>query len=70
MAFSKYGVGFTLAGSFDKARLEAPQAFPACERGQTVLIAVDLGGSHSRQLFETYSFLVLDLDMNNEWLAM
>jgi hypothetical protein len=70
MAFSKHGVGFTLAGSFDKALLEAPQAFPSCKRGRTVLIAVDLGGSHSRQLFETYSFLVLDLDMNNEWLAM
>jgi len=70
MAFSKHGVGFTLADAFDEALLDAPQAFPTCKRGQTVLIAVDLGGSHARQLFETYSFLVLDLDKNNEWLAM
>jgi hypothetical protein len=70
MAFSKHGLGLALATSFDKALLDAPQTFPTCERGQTVLIAADLGGSHSRQLFETYSFLVLDLDMNSEWLAM
>lgn len=70
MAFSRHGVGFTLADSFDRALLEAPQAFPACERGRTVLIAIDLGGSHSRQLFETYSFLVVDLDTNQEWFAM
>jgi hypothetical protein len=70
MAFSRHGVGVTLAASFDEALLKAPNAFPACERGPTVLIAVDLGGSHGRQLFETYSFLVLDLGRNNEWLVM
>jgi hypothetical protein len=68
MAFSPHAVGRVLSDSFDKALLKSPEAFPHCQRGQTVLIAIDIGGSHSRQLFETYSFLILDLDTNQEWL--
>lgn len=69
MAFSQFGVGTTLSDSFQKALSEEPNLFPHGERGHTMLIAVDIGGSHARQLFETYSFLIVDLDKNSEWLA-
>jgi hypothetical protein len=69
MAFANIGVGATLSSSFDGALNDAQGRFPRCERGKTLLIAADLGGSHARQLFETYSFLALDIENNQDWLS-
>jgi hypothetical protein len=60
-------VSNTLARSFDDAAETGGNRFPKCMRGRTTLIAVDLGGAHAGQLFETYSFLVLDIDTNQNW---
>ncbi len=68
MMFAEVGVGSTVSASFEQAIRDAPHLYPSGERGRTMLIAVDIGGSHARQLFETYSFLVLDLENNEDWL--
>jgi hypothetical protein len=67
MAFAKVGAGVLLAGTFDHAF--ADDWLAANLRGRSLLIATDIGGSHAGQLFETYSFLVTDLDRNAEWLS-
>ena len=67
MAFAKVGVGALLGGSFDR-EFAADLVLPDL-RGRSLLIAIDMGGSHTGQLFETYSFLVLDLGCNGEWLS-
>lgn len=67
MGFAKVGVGVLLAGMFDREFADSPPAGNV--RGRALLIATDMGGSHAGQLFETYSFLVIDLDRNAEWLS-
>lgn len=67
MAFAKVGAGVLLAGTFDHAF--ADDCLATNLRGRSLLIATDIGGSHEGQLFETYSFLVTDLDRNAEWLS-
>jgi hypothetical protein len=37
--------------------------------GTTLMVLSDFGGSHAGQLFETYSFLVMCLEDNLDWLA-
>jgi hypothetical protein len=70
MGFVKQGAGVLLADIFDRILKERSNHFPHGEiRGKTLLIAADLGGSHAGQLFETYSFIVLDIDRNSGWLT-
>jgi hypothetical protein len=69
VGFSKEGPGVVLADSFDSALAESPHRFPNSQRGKTLFIGVDIGGSHARQLHDTYSFIVLDLEQNAKWLA-
>jgi hypothetical protein len=70
MAFSAAGAGFILAKLFnDEARRWPGDFLGSTPRGQTLLMAGDIGGSHAGQLFETYSFLVADIDRNQLWLS-
>jgi hypothetical protein len=67
-SFSRQGVGLILANTFDKVVARRAGAFPDVERGRTLFLAADFGGHHRGQSFDTYSFLVLDLDRNGHWL--
>jgi hypothetical protein len=68
--FSRAGLGFGLASSFDVAVARRQPALLRGPRGRQLLITCDIGGSQRDQPFETYSFLILDLDRNGQWLAM
>ena len=68
IAFSKAGIGGLLADSFDRAVQARPRAFPNVEpRGRTLIMVADFGGQHKGPHFDTYAFLVLDLDKNPQW---
>jgi hypothetical protein len=67
--FSTSGCGNLLAASFDRVVQERPYRFPnAAPRGQTLMMAADFGGQHKGQYFDTYAFLIFDLDQNSGWL--
>jgi hypothetical protein len=69
-SFSTSGSGKILARSFDRVLRQRPYSFPNVEpRGQTLMMAADFGGQHKGQYFDTYAFLVFDLDHNSRWLA-
>lgn len=68
IAFSKAGIGSLLADTFDQAVRARPHVFPNTEpRGQTLVMVADFGGQHKGQHFDTYAFLILDLDRNGRW---
>jgi hypothetical protein len=67
--FSQQGIGQNLAEIFDKRILNRSYVFPLLPRGRTLVVIGDFGGHHRGQHFDTYSFLVLDLDRNREWLS-
>jgi hypothetical protein len=68
VAFCRDGPGVLLAKCFDGAVLDRPRRFPnQIPRGKTLVIAADFGGAHAGQLFDTYSFLVLDIERNGGW---
>lgn len=66
--FSPLGLGVALAGIFEERLSKRLGLFPRVPRRQQLLIVCDIGGSQKSQPFETFSFLVLDLDANQEWL--
>ena len=67
MAFSRAGIGQLLADTFD-GRVQT-NSFPVVDpRGQTLMMVADFGGQHKGQHFDTYAFLILDLDRNGRWL--
>jgi hypothetical protein len=68
MPFSKAGAGHLLGDLFDREVSEHLSA-PHAASGTTLLMAADFAGSHAGQLFETYSFLFMELEANREWLA-
>ena len=69
IAFSKAGIGGLLGDSFDHAVQARPRAFPNIDpRGQTLIVVADFGGQHKGQRFDTFAFLVLDLDESSRWL--
>ena len=68
LSFSTAGVGGLLANTFNSAVSNVPDAFPNfAPRGKTLLIAGDFA-THRGQRFETYAFVVYDLDCNETWL--
>jgi len=69
MPFSRIGLGRVLANNFESFAATCYAAFPNVRRGNTILIAADFGGSHRGQLFDTYSFIILDIDQNLVWRA-
>lgn len=66
--FSREGLGFALAGVFEGRLRRWPCLLTQAPRGRQLLMLCDIGGSQKAQPFETYSFLVLDLDQNPYWL--
>jgi hypothetical protein len=69
MRFSRIGLGGALADSFESFGATCRGAFPNVRRGNTILLAADFGGGHRGQLFDTYSFIILDIDQNFDWQA-
>ena len=68
MPFSQEGAGLLLGDIFNREVTEHAKASQSSS-GTTLLIATDIGGSHAGQPFETYSFLVMELEANARWLA-
>lgn len=67
--FCNAGVGSILSVGLAAALLNDQSQFPFCTRGKTLLLVADFGGHHQKQHFDTYTFLILDLAKNTEWLA-
>src|SRR4051812_21456243 len=69
MAFTREGIGKLVGPSFDEEVQTHPGEFPTTtQRGKTFLIAGDFGGAHRGQRFETYAFICLDPERNEDWL--
>lgn len=68
-AFSVAGLGGILAPSLSADLLSDRSGFPFLTRGRALLLVADFGGHHQKQHFDTYTFLMLDLAKNVEWLA-
>jgi hypothetical protein len=66
--FSRGGLGTGLAGVFEQRLRRRPPLLLRESRGRQLLILCDIGGSLKAQPFETYSFLVFDLDCSAVWL--
>jgi hypothetical protein len=58
-----------LGASFSNSLLSDQSGFPFLTRGRALLLVADFGGHHRKQHFDTYTFLILDLTKNQEWLA-
>jgi len=67
-SFSRTGLGIYLGALFDAAVKGYVPTFLDRQRGQQLLITCDIGGSQRNQRYETFAFLVLDLDRNSWWL--
>lgn len=67
--FSPEGVGAFLGDSLNADLLANRSEFPFLTRGRTLLLVADFGGHHEKQHFDTYTFLILDLAKNQDWLA-
>ena len=68
--FSTNGLGEILADAFDNKLNASSQCFPNLQpRGKTLTIVSDYGGQHKSSKFETFSFLVFDLEQNKSWLS-
>ena len=69
LAFTRAGIGQLLADMFDRSiqtnTVTFPRVFP---RGQTLMMIADFGGQHKGQHFDTYAFLVCDLERNARWM--
>ena len=66
--FSRDGLGIGLAEVFEERLIRAPPLLLRKSRGQRLMIVCDIGGSLRQQAFETFSFLVIDLDQSGSWL--
>lgn len=67
--FSQVGVGFILKRIFDEHASNRTDVFPNTTRGKTLFLLGDFSGQHRQQAYETYSFLILDIDANSRWLS-
>lgn len=68
-SFSLEGIGQLVGRPFDDEMLQHPKVFPRVERGRTLILVGDFSGQHRGQHFDTYSFLICDLDCNSPWLS-
>ena len=67
--FKNNGIGYILADSFNKYLETNKEYFPFGVRPRgTLMILSDYGGQHKGSEFETFSFLVFDLEANQKWL--
>ena len=68
--FATAGAGLLLASSFDSIKGRCARTFPNSHpRARTLFIAADFSGQHKGQAYETYSFLIFDLESNKRWMA-
>ncbi len=67
--FSRQGLGIALGSVFEGAL--ARRAYHALRepRGDQLLITCDIGGSQKGQRYETFAFLIHDLDRSQAWLS-
>jgi len=68
-SFCTEGIGRILAPSLGADLLTDQSQFPFRTRGKTLLLVADFGGHHQKQHFDTYTFLILDLAKNTQWMA-
>lgn len=67
--FSTHGVGEILADAFDKKTSSSEHWVPNLQpRGKTLVIVSDYSGQQKSSKFETFTFLVFDLEKNKLWL--
>lgn len=67
--FSSRGLGIMLSDAFNRIIWDSPHKYPFSDRGDTIIVAGDFSGHHRKNGYQTYSFLVLDLERNQEWVA-
>ena len=68
--FTRIGIGQLLGPIFDEEVKKGPGHFPnAGTRGRTLVMISDFGGQHRGQAYETYAFLIFDLENNMRWLS-
>ena len=67
--FATVGIGDISASGLSADLLSDRSGFPFLTRGRALLLVADFGGHHQKQHFDTYTFLILDLTRNQEWLA-
>ena len=69
IAFSRAGIGQMLGDSFDRKAQINSFTFPTVDpRGETLMMVADFGGQHKGQHFDTYAFLIFDLEQNESWI--
>lgn len=68
-SFCTEGLGSILGLGVSNSLLSNRNQFPFLRRGKTLLIIGDFGGQHQKQCFETYTFLILDIAKNHQWLS-
>lgn len=66
--FTRCGLGVALGSVFEGRLRRRPCLLSEAPRGRQFLMLCDIGGSQKDQPFETFAFLVLDLDRNPHWL--
>ena len=67
--FAKAGIGLRFADSLNRTLHNDSGNFPSVHpRGQTLMMVADFGGQHKGQHFDTYAFLIFDLDRNQAWI--
>ena len=67
LQFSKLGIGSSYQSAFARAFGSDINRFPFTNRSKTFLMVADFSGQSASQLFETYSFLFLDLEQYSDW---
>ena len=56
-----------LSDAFNRLIWSNPERYPYTSRGKTLMLLGDFSGSHRRSGFQSYSFIVLDLESNQAW---
>lgn len=69
MSFTTAGVGAGLADLFNSSVASRSPSMLSSTRGRQFMMVCDVGGSQKAQRYDTYSFLLLDLDRNSYWLS-
>lgn len=68
--FSRAGLGSGMAEVFEAMMAWRQPPLLREPRGRQLFVTCDIGGSQKLQRYETYSFLVMDLDRNQSWLDL
>lgn len=67
--FSRQGLGVALGSVFEGALARRRHHALQGQRGAQLLITCDIGGSQKGQQYETFAFLIHDLDHSQAWLS-